>query len=113
MMETGMAIFVAGLLTYFMRIAPIFLPKQLLQEEAPFTKFLEYASFAIMGGIVSLHVQKAHIAKESGLVGLQAGLLPALIALAAVFGITLYKKNMVLSLLMGLVIYGGMSWFGL
>ena len=112
-MEAGLAIFISGLLTYLLRIAPIFLPRRLLQEEAPFTKFLEYASFAIMGGIISLNAQKAHQANEIGVLGLQAGILPALVTIFAVFGVTIYKKNMVLALSTGLVIYGGMSWGGL
>lgn len=113
MTEIGMAIFVSGLLTYLIRVAPLFLPQRYLSEDKPLTRFLEYTSFALMGGIVSLHVVKSHKATEIGILGINAGFLPACVAVLAVFVITIQVKNMVISLLTGLVVYGGLSWTGL
>lgn len=103
----------AGALTYFIRTAPLFFARRFLSQESAITRFFEYASFGVLGGLISLTTQKVNKTADIGILGISSGILPAIVALIVVCVVTLKTRNMLICLLSGLATYAGLYQLGL
>jgi branched-subunit amino acid transport protein len=107
------AVLATGVVTYLLRIAPIFIGRKVLVEGSLVVRLLEYATYAILGGLISLTVWNANVGNHVGNIGLPSGVMAAFIALAGVIVVTMYIKSSVTpSLIVGLGLYVSLYFLG-
>ncbi|MBF0276443.1 MAG: AzlD domain-containing protein [SAR324 cluster bacterium] len=107
-----LALLAAGVLTYLIRTAPLFFARRFLSEESIVTRFLGYASYGVLGGLISLTTLKLNNSTEYGIFGIKPGIIPTIVALIVVCGVTYKTKNILICLVSGLVVYFGLYRMG-
>lgn len=103
-----------GLINYFLRVFPLLIPNQWQTDtNNQIITFLEYAVFAIIGGVISSALFSG--ISETGLNQLNKLIdihnLIKLLTITFVFGIYLYLKQFILSFVFGLIFYQILTYF--
>lgn len=107
-----LAILGSGAITYILRTFPIFFARRFLSETTPVTEFLEYMSYAILGGLISLSIIKSHSVAGSDASIVFVEFMPAILALVSVCIATLVIKKTAPTLVTGFAVYLSILYVG-
>lgn len=96
-------IFIAAVISYFLRIFPLFfLKNKTLNKESPLFYFFEYASYSVVGGVIYLMI----FGNQSIYAHLDKTILLQLAMLVLAFGLSIRIPSPVLTFLLVISLYG-------